>query len=60
MMTVCAKKGKRETDIFFLLFRFLNVHRITQQFVVNQECQTTILANRRIATTRVTTCTYGQ
>ena len=29
MMTVCAKKGKLENDVFFFIIYCFNVHRIT-------------------------------
>ena len=56
IMTVCAKKGKRENDVFFSLFvvlMYTGYHC--------RECRTTNLCSKaKQLTTRVTMCTYAQ
>ena len=63
MMTVCAKKESEKKDVVFCFV--FNVHMITLQLLVNQECLTTNLGSYAkqldlLETTRVTTCAYVQ
>ena len=61
MVTVCAKKGKRENDFFF--FSLFVVLMYTGYHC--RECRTTNLGSKAkhldlLLTTRVTLCTYAQ
>ena len=60
MMTVCAKKEKRENDLVFFIIYCFNVHRITLPRMSDN--QSWLLGEQLdlLATTRVTTCTYAQ